>query len=109
MVGPMITEALESSIYKENPLAILSWGNSVAIYARITGLIAAVPIPTIKRATIINKREFDMADRTFPKVNTAIPKSSVCRRPTTSPILPRIGAQAAVDMACAKAVHVVLL
>ena len=31
IVGPMITDALESSIYREKPFAILSWGNSVAI------------------------------------------------------------------------------
>ena len=31
MVGPMITDALESSIYRENPFAIRSGGNSVAM------------------------------------------------------------------------------
>ena len=81
----------------------------VAIYARITGLIAAVPIPTTNRATSINIREPARADRTFPRVNIAIPRSSVFLRPNTSPILPRMGAQAAVDIACARAVQVVLL
>ena len=31
MVGPIITDALDKSIYKEKPFAILSLGNSVAI------------------------------------------------------------------------------
>ena len=58
---------------------------------------------------IINTREFASADSTFPNVKTAIPRSRVLLRPITSPTFPRIGAQAAVDMACARAVQVVLL
>ena len=71
--------------------------------------MAAVPMPTMNRAAIINRRELARAENILPKVNAAMPRSSVLLRPITSPTLPRIGAQAAVDMACARAVHVVLL
>ena len=40
---------------------------------------------------------------------TILADDSVLLRPITSPTLPRIGAQAAVDIACARAVQVVLL
>ena len=75
----------------------------------MTGPIAAVPIPTTNLANNIKTREFASTDSTLPKVNTKTPNSSVLLRPITSPTLPRIGAQAAVDIAWAKAVQVVLL
>ena len=46
---------------------------------------------------------------TVPRVYTATPSSSVTRRPRASATLPRMGAQAAVDMARARAAQVVLL
>ena len=71
--------------------------------------MAAAPKPTINRDIIIKIREFAKADRSVPKVNTVIPKSKVLLLPNRSAILPKMGAKAAVDMACAKAVQVVLL
>ena len=65
----------------------------------MTGVMAAVPMPAIKRADSINIREFASADRMLPRVNTMIPDISVIFRPITSPTFPKIGAKAAVDMA----------
>ena len=104
-----MTAELDMSIYREKPFAMDSRGNSVTIYPITMGAMAAVPMPTIKRASSINKREGARADRAFPNAKTAMPDSRVTRRPMTSPSLPRTGAQAAVDMARASAVHVVLL
>ena len=43
----------------------------------MTGVMAAEPIPMIKRAASINTREFANAVRTLPNVKTAIPRSRV--------------------------------
>ena len=66
-------------------------------------------MPTTKRASSIKSKELARAVSKLPMVKTAIPKRRVAFRPKTSPSFPRIGAQAAVDMACASAVQVVLL
>ena len=71
--------------------------------------MAAVPIPTIKRAVSIKNKVCAIAVRTLPNVNTAMPISKVIFLPIRSPNLPRTGAKAAVDIAIASAVHVVLL
>ena len=92
-----------------NTLAILSGGNSVRIYDITTGAIAAVPIPTIKRAVNMKNKVGAIAVRILPKMNTTMPISKVIFLPIMSPNLPRIGANAAVDIAIASAVHVVLL
>ena len=104
-----MTDILEMNMYRAKPFAILSGGNSVRIYDITTGAIAAVPIPTIKRAISIKIKVGAIAVRMLPIVKTAIPISKVLLRPVRSPNLPRIGAKAAVDIAIARAVHVVLL
>ena len=71
--------------------------------------MAAVPTPTTNLAISRNKREVDRALRMEPRVKTKIPNKSVFLHPNISPSFPRMGAQAAVDMACARADHVVLL
>ena len=70
--------------------------------------MAEVPIPTTKRATSKNIREVDRALRIEPRVKTRIPNKRVLLLPNKSPSFPRMGAHAAVDMACARADHVVL-
>lgn len=79
------------------------------IYAITTGAIAAVPIPTINRATSINNKVGAIALRTLPIIKTIMPINKVIFLPIISPNLPRIGANAAVDIAIASAVHVVLI
>ena len=71
--------------------------------------MAAVPIPTTNLAKSIKIREGASALRTLPNRKTAIPSKSVLRLPKMSPSFPRMGAQAAVEIACARAVQVVLL
>ena len=71
--------------------------------------MAALPIPTIKRESIMNIRDGDRADKMLPEVYTMIPVSKVFLRPIESPAFPSIGAKAAVDIACERAVQVVLL
>ena len=90
-------------------MAMRAGGNSVTIYAITTGAMAAEPMPTTNRATSINSSEGAMAVSRLPRVYTSIPSISVLRRPMASPSLPNIGAQAAVDMAVARAVQVALL
>ena len=58
---------------------------------------------------LTNKLKDEEKSKFLEKVNTKTPNSSVLLRPITSPTLPRIGAQAAVDIAWARAVQVVLL
>ena len=79
------------------------------MYDITTGAMAALPIPTIKRAIIIKNSDGAIAVRILPKVKIAIPINNVAFLPITSPSLPRMGANAAVEAAIAKAVHVVLL
>ena len=74
-----------------------------------TGAMAALPIPTINRAIIINKSDDATAVKRFPIRKITIPRSNVVLRPITSPSLPNMGAPVAVDIAIANAVHVVLL
>ena len=71
--------------------------------------MAAVPIPTTNLAISKNRREAERALRMEPRVKTRIPNKSVFLLPNISPSFPRMGAQAAVDIACARADHVVLL
>ena len=71
--------------------------------------MAAVPIPTTNLAISRKRREVERALRIEPRVKTRIPNKSVVLLPNISPSFPRMGAQAAVDIACARAVHVVLL
>ena len=56
-----------------------------------------------------NRREVERALRIEPRVKTRIPNKRVFLLPNKSPSFPRMGAQAAVDIACARADHVVLL
>ena len=71
--------------------------------------MAAVPAPTMNLAISRNGREVDRALRIEPRVKIRIPTKRVFLLPNKSPSFPRMGAHAAVDMACAKADHVVLL
>ena len=61
--------------------------------------MAAVPIPTTNLAISRKKREVDRALRMEPRVKTRIPNKSVFLLPNRSPSLPRMGEQAAVDIA----------
>ena len=73
--------------------------------------VIMIPIPATSNASVT------AAATTNPMIGnpkktaaaTAIPISSVIRRPIISPSLPRTGAKAADDIAIARAVHVVLL
>ena len=71
--------------------------------------MAAVPIPTTNRARSKKIKEGARALSTFPIVKIIMPSNRVLRLPKISTSLPRIGAQAAVEMAWDKAVQVVLL
>ena len=71
--------------------------------------MAAVPIPTTNLAISRNTREVERALRIEPKVKTRIPNKSVFLLPNISASFPRMGAQAAVEMACDRADQVVLL
>ena len=81
----------------------------MTIYDMITGATAAVPMPTTKRAASMKASDWAIAVRTLPRVNTAMPKSKVIRRPIISHSFPRIGAKVAVEIARASAAQVVLL
>ena len=107
MLAPIVNFFQHKCRFRSRVLSVIV--TILLVLGVLTGAIAAVPIPTINRATSIYARELARAEKTLPKVNTAIPTRSVFRRPITSPTFPRIGAQAAVDIACASAVHVVLL
>ena len=71
--------------------------------------MAAVPIPTTNLAISRKRRDLESALRMEPRVKIRIPNKSVYLLPNRSPNFPRIGAHAAVDIACARAVQVVLL
>ena len=71
--------------------------------------MAAAPTPITNRAKSIKGREGARALKIFPRRKIAIPSKRVWRLPKTSPSFPRMGAQAAVEIACARAIQVVLL
>ena len=73
------------------------------------GAMAAVPIPTINLAISRKKRDIERALKIEPRVKIRIPNRSVVLFPNISTSFPRMGAQAAVEIACARADQVVLL